>query len=235
MFFSRVFTALLLVGALAFALPAAPASAQMAGTSASGMWKVRPTSNPLTSGVITLRQQGHNVIGSYGKGGTVKGTVNPNNPHELDLNWSDQRGTGWSKITFGNNWNDFHGQWGYPGQAATGEVYAGRMMLQINTAGVWNVRLTGQKVHNAKVAFQQKGTSFVGKWTNGHITGTIPAGTTEVNGTWQTIDGSGPLHITFSPDGNHFSGFWAYSGKANKGRIFGTRVNPTTATVDTIK
>ncbi len=225
MFLGKIVTALLAASALALTLPAAPAQAQMAGTNATGSWKVRPTQNPLSSGVIILKQQGNNVIGHYGKGGTVKGTIDPSNPHQLDLNWSDSRGSGWSKVTFSDDWKQFHGQWGYPGQAASGEVYAARMLIQINTSGVWNVQLTGQKLHSARVEFHQKGTSFVGKFPSGHLTGTIPPGTTEVDGTWQTIDGSGPIHITFSADGSSFSGFWAYPGKPMKGRIFGTRID----------
>jgi hypothetical protein len=228
--FGKVGIVLFLAGALAFTQQSLPAGAQMAGTTATGTWKVRPTQRPLSPGIMILRQQGNNVVGSYGRGGTIKGTVSTENPHELDINWSDRRGSGWGKITFSSNWNQFHGEWGYPGQVASGELYATRMMMQINTAGLWNVRLTGQQVHNAQLRFQQKGTSFVGTWPSGHVTGTIPAGTTEVKGTWQTKTASGPLYFKFSADGNSFDGYWGYPGKASKGRVFGTRVMTTSST-----
>lgn len=230
MFFGKLGIVLLLSGILGVTQSAVPAIAQMAGTDAGGMWRVRPTERPFASGVIILRQQGNNVIGSYGRGGTIKGTVSATNPHELDINWSDQRGSGWGKMTFSSNWNQFHGEWGYPGKVATGQLYATRLMMQINTAGLWNVQLTGQQVHNAQLRFEQKGTSFVGTWPSGHITGTIAPGTTDVKGTWQTKTGSGPISLKFSPDGKSFSGFWSYHGKPNKGRVFGKRVATTSST-----
>lgn len=233
MVFTKIGTALVLAGAMGLMLSTVPAQAQLAGTTPTGFWKVIPTQNPLSAGVIVLKAQGTNVIGHYGKRGSVKGTVSASNPREMDLNWSDERGTGWGKITFSKDWNQFHGQWGYPGQAASGQLYASRMLVKINTTGMWNVRLTGQKLHVANVQFHQKGTSFVGKWPSGHFTGTIPAGVVDVDGTWQTIDGSGPLHITFSVDGNSFSGYWAYPGKPMKGRIFGTRINSQSDSVGT--
>ena len=219
----------LLIGSLAAVTQAAlPASAQMAGTNAAGMWQVRQTSRPFVPGVLVLRQQGNTIIGSYARGGTIKGTVDANDPHKIQFNWSDSaRGSGWGTIELSSNWNVFHGEWGMPGQPAAGQLYATRLMIQVDTTGLWSVQLTGQKVHNAQLRFQQKGTSFVGTWPSGHLTGTIAPGTTHVNGTWQTQDSSGPISLTFSPDGNSFHGFWGYSSQANKGRVYGKRVSPT--------
>ena len=202
----------------------AVANAQPVSTSATGTWSIRYSGSPMSPAELVLHQQGQVVLGSYGNGFTLHGNINKDNPHQVDATWQDASGSGWATLIFDADWKTLSGRWGDPGKQPKGSFVASRVYNQINTTGKWNVTLTGMQVHTAVLMFNQTGSTFIGTWPNGHLTGVLPPGEIEVRGHWQTKKLSGPIDITFTSDGTKFEGTWGYPGKAPKGRIVGTKI-----------
>ena len=202
------------------------AQAQKVPHNATGTWTMRYAGNPMHASQIVMHQQGQIVVGTYGAGYTLRGEINKDNPLQVDATWQDSTNNtnGWATLIFSADWTTLSGKWGAPGRQPEGTFVGKRYYAQINTSGRWNVILTGLESHNVVLSFSQTGSSFIGTWPNGHITGTLPAGAKIVHGTWQTKSGAGPITITFSKDGNSFQGTWGYSGKAPSGRIQGTKM-----------
>ncbi len=198
--------------------------AQPVATSATGTWNVTYSTRPMSPSKMVLHQEGQTLIGTYGNGFNLNGHMNANNPQQFDATWTDLSGGGWATLIFSPDWKTFNGRWGYPGKQPAGTFVASRVYLQINTTGLWDVTLTGQATHKARLKFSQTGTSFVGTWPNGHLTGTIPPGEIEVHGSWQTRKNSGPITMTFTSDGQQFEGVWGYTNRPRAGRVFGKKV-----------
>ena len=215
--------------AVAFAMFASAlgvVQAQKTPTNATGNYKIRYAGSPMNPSQINLHQKGQIVVGTYGNGYTLRGEINKDNPLQVDATWQDTTNntTGWATLIFSSDWMTFSGKWGAPGRQPEGTFVAKRFYNQIDTTGKWNVTMTALEAHNVVLNFAQTGSSFIGTWANGHLTGTLPAGATEVRGTWQTKAGSGPINLTFSKDGKSFTGTWGYNGKAPSGRIQGTKM-----------
>lgn len=210
--------------ALLFAMSSVTgAPAQPAATSATGTWSIRYSGAAIMPQKVVLHQEGQTVVGTYGDGFQLRGNINNENPLQVDATWDGPREHGWATLIFSPDWKTFSGRYGLPARQPTGTFVAERTYIQINTTGFWDVTLTGQATHRARLKFTQNGSGFVGTWPNGHLTGSLPPGTIEVNGTWQTKKNSGPIRLTFTSDGKSFSGVWGYPGRV-KGRVFGKRV-----------
>jgi hypothetical protein len=214
--------------AVAFTLVASAfgsAQAQKTPHSATGTWTLRYAGNPMSASQIVMHQQGQIVVGTYGAGYTLRGEINKDNPLQVDATWQDSTNNtnGWATLIFSSDWMTLSGKWGAPGRQPEGTFVGKRYFAQINTTGTWNVTLVGLESHDVILTFSQTGSSFIAKWPNGHITGTLPAGAKSVHGTWQTKTGSGPIDLTFNKDGTSFTGTWGYNGKAPSGRVQGTK------------
>jgi len=196
----------------------------------SNLWSFSRTGGEtFVNGNVNLQQEGSTVVGSYSnKSGQISGSFSQPGVNEMTGTWKDKRGTGWIDLAFSADSKKLSGTWGMKGASTS----RGSLVGSINTivspvvSGLWNVTLTGQDVHNVKLRFQQQGTSIIARWDKGQVTGTLPQGSYIVDGTWQTKKGSGPISMTFTPDGNDFSGFWGYPGKPSSGRVIGKRVAP---------
>lgn len=193
-----------------------------------GLWNFRATGGErLVSGIAHLEQQGAAVIGSFSNGtGQISGTF-PRGVHTLSGIIKGRGGrSGWVRIEFSSDSRALSGVWGTgaPGGPATGMFVATYNTTKpVVTAGLWDVQLTGLETHSVKVTFRQSGNSIIATWPRGHIGGTIPAGSLQMTGTWQTKISSGLITITFSPDGSKFSGTWGYPGRPAKGRVLGVK------------
>jgi hypothetical protein len=213
-------------------LPAKKASGTFIGTrvypDVTNLWSFKRSGGAtLLSGVVNLTQQGLTVLGSFDGGkGQLSGTFRGGTP--LLAQWTDGPAAGWMSLRFAPDARTVSGTWGTSdqGQPMGSLVGAVDTTELKDTTGLWDATLTGQKAHQARLEFQQHGTSIVSTWPGGHISGNVPRGTLKMNGMWQTENGSGPIELTFSPDGNGFQGVWGYPGRPPKGRVLGTRVTP---------
>ena len=180
-------------------------------------------------GNVKLNQQGTTVVGSYNNNsGQISGTFSQPGVNEMSGTWKDKRGTGWLDLAFAANSEKLSGSWGFKGSSTA----SGSLVASVNTIvsptvrGLWNVTFTGQDTHDVKLRFQQQGQSIIATFAKGRLTGTLPAGSYLMDGTWQTKIGSGPVTLTFTPEGNDFSGFWGFAGKPSSGRVLGKRIAP---------
>jgi hypothetical protein len=192
----------------------------------SHLWSVNRTGGEaFTTGNVKLQQTGTTVVGSYGNDGQITGSFSAPGVNEMKGTWKDPRGSGWIDLTFDADSKSASGVWGMRGSSnPSGSLVAAvNTIVTPSTAGLWQITFTGQDVHNVKVRFEQRGQSILGKWDDGHFTGTLPQGTYTMKGQWQTKAGSGPLTLTFDSSGNSVTGEWGYPGKP-RGRVFGNRV-----------
>jgi hypothetical protein len=195
--------------------------------SVTGLWNFKQTGGEaFVNGIVRLTEQGQTVVGSYWNGTGQWGGAFATGSHVLNGTWKDKRGDGWINLTFAIDSSDLNGTWGRQGssQPLGRMVGSPNTMPPIDTAGRWDATVTGQKAHYFSMTFTQTGNSIVATWPNGHVSGTLPAGSHTVHGTWQTPKSSGVITITFAADGNSFHGTWGYLGKPASGRILGTRV-----------
>jgi hypothetical protein len=193
----------------------------------SGLWNLsRSGGATFATSVVSLKQSGATVVGSFdAQKGSFSGTF-PQGVHVVTGDWKHASGSGWLALEFAPDSKSVSGSWGMAGST----VPSGTLVGSVNTTplpvttGKWKVTLTGQAAHGMVLLFRQNGSSIVGTWQGGHISGTIPAGSDSVKGTWQTMKASGPLTLTFAANSKTFSGFWGYPGKPNKGRVLGERI-----------
>jgi hypothetical protein len=181
-----------------------------------------------TTREITLRQLGFNVVGNYGPGTQLNGTM------ALDSNtmtgtWQGSSGHGWIKLKFADDSKSFEGTWGLvPGSEPSGEMTGTTGDNAQNTAqlwvkGLWDVASSGAAFTTSSVKFQQEGQTVIGSYIGGHLQGTLPRGSHVLTGTWRDSHGTGSFVFKFASDGRSFQGTWAAKSHDN-GSIIGKRV-----------
>lgn len=177
-----------------------------------------------TTREITLRQLGLDVVGNYGPGTQLNGTM------ALDSNtftgtWQGSSGHGWINLKFADDSKSFEGAWGLvAGTEPSGQLSG----TTVNTAqlwvrGLWNIASSGAAFTTSDVKLQQEGQTVIGSYNGGHLQGTLPRGSRVLTGTWRDSHGTGSFVFRFASDGKSFEGTWVTKGH-NNGSIIGKRV-----------
>jgi hypothetical protein len=175
---------------------------------ATGNWTVNTTGEPLASGTFRLRQNGPNVTGTYGGGGTFEGKFEPGSL-QVDATWSDPRGYGWMTIVFGADGNRFSGDWGRPGSKPSGH-FDGSRAAYPSVAGVYHVNVSGSdEFTTRRITLHQLGLDVVGNYGPGtQLNGTMATDANSFDGTWKGPNSNGWIKLQFADDSRSFQGTW---------------------------
>ncbi|HMD02182.1 MAG TPA: hypothetical protein VKG44_04370 [Candidatus Baltobacteraceae bacterium] len=76
-------------------------------------------------GVVTFKQKGTAVTGSYAPDGSLTGKMGT--PTRLDGKFQDQRGVGWFTANFTPDGSSFSGPWGWGGKPPSGHITGKRL------------------------------------------------------------------------------------------------------------
>jgi hypothetical protein len=201
----------------------APARAQLTTLTPTGTWTVVSSGKPFAA-TIVLRK-GDGLSGTYGKGGTLSGAVDPDNLLQYDLHWSDARGHGWATIVFDAGYESFTGAWGTIEGKPAGTFTALRAVKpDPPIAGLWDVTVTGPVQQNARIAIKAKGEGYGAAWAGGEASGLFSNHDGTMSGIWQAAGRSGTFVIRFTPDGKNFGGTWGFADQPPSGQVAGKRV-----------
>ena len=171
-----------------------------------------------------MRQLGLDVVGNYGPGTQLNGTMAMDS-NTLTGTWQGASGHGWIKLKFADDSKTFDGAWG----VVAGTEPSGQMTGTIvNTAqlwvrGLWNVASSGAAFTTSALKFEQEGQTVTASYKGGHLQGTIPRGSYVLTGTWRDSHGTGSFVFKFASDGKSFQGTWVTKNH-NNGSIIGKRV-----------
>lgn len=95
---------------------------------------------------------------------------------------------------------------------------------QLDTTGRWHVRVTnGGELAGGVLRLDQVGTTVVGRLRQALIAARM-TGAATMEAKWTGPNDSGWFTVTFSDDGDSFSGKWGYDGKPAAGDIEGRRI-----------
>lgn len=137
--------------------------------SATGNWSMTPSGEAFASGQVKVRQDGSDVVGTYGQGGHFEGKLQPGRL-QVDATWNDSRGAGWMTIVFAADGRSFSGQWGRPGSNPSGHFEAVRFAYP-NVSGLYYVNVTGGTEMTARrVSLHQLGLDVVGNFGSWYST-----------------------------------------------------------------
>jgi hypothetical protein len=194
-----------------------------------GVYNIHTTGGTdFTSRQISLNQLGLDVVGNYGPGTQLNGTMTTD-ANTLSGTWKGASGNGWIKLQFANDSKSFQGSWGLaPGTEASGQ-FAGSSTStvqhtgQLGVKGIWHIASSGTAFSSDVLQLEQAGHKVTGSYKGGHLEGTISGGSRYLSGTWRDARGSGLFSISFASDGMSFHGTWT-SKNNNTGSIIGKRV-----------
>jgi hypothetical protein len=176
-----------------------------------------------TTREISLRQLGLDVVGNYGPGTQLNGTMAMDS-NTLTGTWQGASGHGWIKLKFADDSKTFDGAWGV---VAGTEPFGQMTGTIVNTAqlwvrGLWNVASSGAAFTTSALKFEQEGQTVTASYKGGRLQGTLPRGSYALTGTWRDSHGTGSFAFKFASDGKSFQGTWVT--KHNNGSIIGKRV-----------
>ncbi|MBV9332559.1 MAG: hypothetical protein JO146_00980 [Candidatus Eremiobacteraeota bacterium] len=183
---------------------------------------------------ITLRQLGLDVVGNFGPGTQLNGTMSSANT--FDGTWKGPNSNGWMKLQFADDSRSFQGTWGLtPGSEPAGTVSGSvrNAPANVSTAtnttageldirGLWHIASSGGAFAGDTLKLEQQGRSVSGSYKNGHLEGTISSSSHSLSGNWRDARGTGVFTISFASDGMSFHGTWTT--KYNSGSLIGKRV-----------
>jgi hypothetical protein len=185
---------------------------------------------------ITLRELGLDVVGNYGPGTQLNGTMTGSN--SFDGTWKGPNSNGWIKMQFADDSRSFQGTWGLtpgtePAGTVTGSVRNVPPSANNNTAngttngeldirGLWHIASSGGAFPGDTLKLEQQGRSVSGSYKDGHLEGTLSSSSHSVSGNWRDARGTGVFTISFASDGMSFHGTWTT--KYNSGSLIGKRV-----------
>jgi hypothetical protein len=179
----------------------------------------------VTSRLMKLHQLGLTVVGNFGPGTELDGTMAPDG-NNLTGTWKTPSGAGWIKLQFADDSKSFQGVWGFASDAQQPQGHIVGIVVnraQLWVRGLWNVASSGEAFAASALKLQQEGHTVIGSYKGGHLQGTLPLGSLVLTGTWRDSRGSGNVVFKFASDGNTFQGSWTIKGKSG-GSIIGTRV-----------
>lgn len=177
-----------------------------------------------TTRLVTLRQLSLDVVGNYGPGTQLNGTMALDS-NTLTGTWRGPSGTGWIKLQFADDSKSFEGTWGIASDTEPSGHFAGTIVntAQVWVRGLWNVASSGAAFTTNVLKLQQEGQTIIGSYSGGRLQGTLPRGSLVLTGTWRDSHGTGILVFRFSSDGKSFQGTWVAKGRGS-GSIIGKRV-----------
>jgi hypothetical protein len=185
-----------------------------------------------TSHSVDLRQLGQDVVGNFGPGTQLNGTM-ASDSNTFAGTWKGPDSNGWIKLQFADDSKSFEGDWGLAaGAEASGHIVgstAGHSVgstvdhSQLWVRGLWDMASSGEALTANTLSLQQQGPTVVGSYKGGHLQGTLPRGSLVLTGRWRDSRGSGDLVFKFASDGKSFHGTWTRNGSGN-GSIIGKRV-----------
>ncbi|MGA9944290.1 MAG: hypothetical protein WBE79_02260 [Candidatus Cybelea sp.] len=195
-----------------------------------GVYNIHTTGGTdFTSRQISLNQLGLDVVGNYGPGTQLNGTM-ATDANTLTGTWKGASGNGWVKLQFAADSKSFQGSWGLePGSEASGQFAGSSTSIvqhtggQLGVKGIWHIASSGAAFSSDVLQLEQEGHNVTGSYKGGHLEGTISRGSRYLSGTWRDARGSGVFSISFASDGMSFHGTWT-SKSNNTGSIIGKRV-----------
>jgi hypothetical protein len=190
-----------------------------------GLYNVSVTGGPeFMSRRITLHQLSLDVVGNYGPGTQLNGTM-ASDANTLAGTWKSPSGNGWIKLQFADDSKSFQGTWGLsPGAEPSGHIDGSIVnTAQLWVRGLWQIASSGAPFTSNVLTLQQEGQTVTGSFKSGHLQGTLPRGSLSLSGTWRDSHGTGIFLLKFASDGKSFQGTWTTKSK-NAGSIIGKRV-----------
>jgi|GEM_PF-1034568 hypothetical protein len=190
-----------------------------------GLYNVSVTGGPeFTSHRMSLHQLALDVVGNFGPGTQLNGTV-ASDANTLTGTWKGPSGNGWIKLQFADDSKTFQGTWGLaPDAEAAGQIVGSVVNTsQLWVRGLWEIASSGAAFTANVLKLQQEGQTVTGSFKGGHVQGTLPRGSLSLSGTWRDTHGTGVFVLKFASDGMHFQGTWTTKGKTS-GSIIGKRV-----------
>jgi len=179
---------------------------------------------------ITLRQLGVDVVGNFGPGTQLNGTMTSSNT--FDGTWKGPNSNGWIKLQFADDSRSFQGTWGLtagtePAGTVTGSVRnvppsPNNATGALDVRGLWRIASSGGAFSGDTLNLAQQGRSVSGSYKDGHLEGTISSSSHSLSGNWRDARGTGVFTINFASDGMSFHGTWTT--KYNSGSLIGKRV-----------
>ncbi len=193
--------------------------------SVSGFYNVNVTgSGELTAHHISLHQLSLDVVGNYGPGTQLSGTM-ATDTNAFAGTWKSPSSNGWIKLQFDDDSRGFQGTWGLvPGTEPAGQITGSVLnTAQLGIKGLWQIASSGAAFGGDVLKFDQNGQAVTGSFKNGRLQGTLPRGSQALSGTWRDSHGTGVFELKFSSDGMSFRGTWMRKNN-NSGSIIGKRV-----------
>jgi hypothetical protein len=191
-----------------------------------GNFKVSVTGGPeFSSRSLNLHQLGQTVVGNFGPGTQLGGTIAPGGNYFTGT-WKGPSGDGWIKLQFTADSKAFQGEWGLTSDTQSHGSIVGSTInhTQLWVRGLWDIASSGGAFAGGALKLQQEGQTVIGSYKDGHLQGTLPRGSGVLTGRWRDPRGTGDLVFTFASDGKSFQGTWTVKGKSGGGRIIGKRV-----------
>lgn len=193
--------------------------------SVSGLYNVSVAGGPeFTSRRISLHQLALDVVGNFGPGTQLSGTM-ASETNALNGTWKGPGGSGWIKLQFADDSKTFQGSWGVAdGTEPSGHI-EGTVVdtTQLSVKGLWQIASSGSALAGNVIKLDQRGQTVTGSYKDGHLQGMLPRGSHSLSGTWKDPHGTGVIVLTFGSDGMTFHGTWTAKGKYG-GTIIGKRV-----------
>jgi hypothetical protein len=193
--------------------------------SVSGFYNVNVTgSGEFTARRINLHQLSLDVVGNYGPGTQLSGTM-ATDANDFTGTWKSSGSNGWIKLQFADDSKSFQGTWGLvPGTEPAGQITGSVVnTAELGVRGLWQIASSGAAFGGAVLKLDQNGQTVTGSFKNGRLQGMLPRGSRSLYGTWTDPRGTGVVELKFSSDGMSFRGTWTRKNK-NGGSIIGRRV-----------
>ncbi len=193
--------------------------------SVSGLFYVNVTgSGEFTARRISLHQLALDVVGNYGPGTQVSGSM-ATDANSFAGTWKSPSSNGWIKLQFADDSKSFQGTWGLvPGTEPAGQITGSVVdTAQLGVKGLWQIASSGATFSGDVLKLDQNGQAVTGAFKNGRLQGTLPRGSQSLFGTWRDSHGTGVFELKFSSDGMSFRGTWTRKNK-NSGSVIGKRV-----------
>jgi hypothetical protein len=189
-----------------------------------GLFNVTVNGGPeFTARHLKLHQLGNDVVGNFGSGTQLGGTMTPDTG-AMNGTWKGPNGSGWIHLRFASDSRSFQGEWGLDDDKQPRGHISGSI---VNTAqmwvhGLWETASSSIAFSGGSLRLEQSGESVTGVFKDGHLAGSLPRGSNVMVGRWRGEHGTGNVTLTFAADGRSFEGTWTLV-DGSGGRIVGKR------------
>ena len=203
---------------------ASAASAASGYPVVTGLFNVTVNGGPeFTARHLKLHQLGNDVVGNFGSGTQLSGTMAPDTG-AMNGTWKGPNGSGWIHLRFASDSRSFQGEWGLDADTQPRGHISGSA---VNTAelwvhGLWETASSSIDFSGGSLRLEQNGENVTGVFKDGHLAGSLARGSNVLVGRWRGEHGTGNVTLTFAPDGRSFEGTWTLRGGSG-GRIVGKR------------